>query len=144
MWCQVDNITESMGYSWLVTNNCICYDNDADDRMETVIAIITTISWKMLLGQQINGTETESGTWNWMTDGNVHTKPRMCGNVNVAAISLDHEAWLKEDFDTKRCCPEFLRGKKLADRLFWNPRVADKILEIPVSLWRPIWSRLYP
>lgn len=45
----------------------------------------------MQLGQQINGTETESGTWKWMTDGNVNKKPRMCGNVKVAAIGLDHK-----------------------------------------------------
>lgn len=46
----------------------------------------------MLLGQQINAKETEIGTWNWMSDWNVHKKPKMCGNVEVAAISLDHEA----------------------------------------------------
>ena len=46
----------------------------------------------MLLGQQINGKETENGAWIWMTDKNVPKKPRMCGNVKVAAIRLDHEA----------------------------------------------------
>lgn len=63
----------------------------------------------MLLGQQINGKETEIGTWYWMTEWNVHKKPKMCGNVEVVAISLDRDAQREEDFDTKRCCPEFLR-----------------------------------
>lgn len=89
----------------------------------------------MLLGQQINAKETEIGTWNWMSDWNVHKKPKMCGNVEVAAISLDREAWLKEGgFQHKELLsrvPE--KDKMLADRLFWNPREADKILEILVS-----------
>lgn len=63
----------------------------------------------MLLVQQINGKETEIGTWYWMTEWNVHKTPKMCGNVEVAAISLDRDAQREEDFDTKRCCPEFLR-----------------------------------
>lgn len=70
-----------------------------------------------------------------MSDWNVHNKPKMCGNVEVAAISLDHEAWLKEGgFQHKELLsrvPE--KDKMLADRLFWNPREADKILEILVS-----------
>lgn len=46
----------------------------------------------MLLGQQVNKKEPEIETWKWMTDWNVHKKPRMCGNVKVAAISFDLEA----------------------------------------------------
>lgn len=111
MWCQADNITESKGYSCLVTNNCICDDNDVVDRVENGDCNHHYYNkLKMLLGPQINGKETEIGTWNWMSDWNVHKKPKMCGNVEVAAISLDHEAWLKEGgFWQKSCCPEFLR-----------------------------------
>lgn len=77
---------------------------------ELVTAIILTIiTWRNLLGQWINGKESEIGTWDWMTDWNVHPKPRMRGNVKVTAISLDCEGWPREDFDTKRCCAEFLR-----------------------------------
>lgn len=72
--------------------------------------IIILINWRMLLGQQINEEETAMGTWNWMTDGNAQKKPKMCGNVEVAALmGLDHWRWLKEDFHTKRSCPEFPR-----------------------------------
>lgn len=70
----------------------------------------------------------------WLTG--MYTRNQKCvgGNVEVAAINLDHEAWLKEDF----WCKEMLsrvpeKGKMLADRLFCNPGVADKILDIPVS-----------
>lgn len=78
MWCQADNITESMGHSSLVTDNCICNDNDVDDGVEMVIAIIIIIiSWRMLLGQQINGKETEIGTWNWWVTG-MYTRNRKC------------------------------------------------------------------
>lgn len=61
-------------------------------RKMLIAIVIMIICCRMLLGQQINGKETKIGAWNGMTDWNVHKKPRMCGNMKVAVISLDHEA----------------------------------------------------
>lgn len=86
-------MTESMGCSCLLTDNCICDDNLGDDSMEggdCSCDYYNTL--KDVLGQQINRKQGETETWNWMTDWNVRKKPRMCGNLEVAAISLDHEA----------------------------------------------------
>lgn len=106
---------------------------------EMVIAIIMIISWRVLLGQLINRKETKIGTWNWMTDWNVHKKPRMCGNVKVYQPwpwSLTEGGF--QHNKTLSRAPK--KGKMLANRLFCNPGVADKTPENPVSLWRPIWT----
>lgn len=73
-----------------------------------IAAVIIIICWRMYQANRSMG-KNETEARNWMTDWNVRKKPRMCGNSKVAVTSLDHEAWLKEDFDTKRSCPECLR-----------------------------------
>lgn len=73
-----------------------------------IAAVIIIICWRMYQAKRSMG-KNEIEAWNWMTDWNVRKKPRMCGNSKVVVISFDHEARLKEDFDTKRCCPECLR-----------------------------------
>lgn len=62
MWCQADNITESMGYSSLVTDNCICNDNDVDDGVENGDC---NHHYYNKLKDAIRPTDQWERNWNW-------------------------------------------------------------------------------
>lgn len=134
MSSQEDNMSESKGFPRLLTDNCICDDNHGDDSMEGADCSCDYYNMlKDVSGQQINGKE-----WNWgseLDDWLECTKETK--NVWELEGSRD-QPWpwslTEGGFRHKKKLsgvPE--KGKMLADRLVWNLRLADKILEIPFS-----------
>lgn len=136
MWCQADNITESKGYSCLVTNNCICDDNVVVDRVENGDC---NHHYYNKLKDAIRPTDQWERNWNWDLELDEWLEcTQETKNVWECGGS-SYQPWPWSLTEGGRILTKELlsrvpeKDKMLADRLFWNPRVADKILEIPVS-----------